>query len=190
MHYDFVAIDASAVPRAADPLFQHVVDTYVSEANKLVSLWRAVPDKRLEFRPDTKVNDIRTILKHQLLSERRFFAQFIGTTEPDVATLLPEGETPPVAAFIAKYLDQVNPRLPQIAAASCGWWMQEVPFFGSPRQRIWTFWRRVLHTAHHRTQLTLYLRMLDRPVPSTYGPTADVTWSGADPTLTVEAAGR
>jgi hypothetical protein len=38
--------------------------------------------------------------------------------------------------------------------------------------------------------LTVYLRMLDRAVPSTYGPTADVTWSGADPTQSVEAAGR
>jgi uncharacterized damage-inducible protein DinB len=48
----------------------------------------------------------------------------------------------------------------------------------------------VLHTAHHRTQLTVFLRMLDRHVPSTYGPTADVTWTGADPTNSVAAAGR
>jgi hypothetical protein len=52
------------------------------------------------------------------------------------------------------------------------------------------FWRRVLHSAHHRTQLTVYLRLLDRAVPATYGPTADVTWSGADPTLSVDAADR
>jgi len=42
----------------------------------------------------------------------------------------------------------------------------------------------VLHSAHHRTQLTGYLRLLEKPVVSTYGPTADVTWQGADPTLT------
>ncbi len=29
------------------------------------------------------------------------------------------------------------------------------------------------HAAHHRGQLTVYLRMLDVPVPPTYGPTAD-----------------
>lgn len=29
------------------------------------------------------------------------------------------------------------------------------------------------HTAHHRGQLSVYLRLLDVPVPSTYGPTAD-----------------
>ena len=29
------------------------------------------------------------------------------------------------------------------------------------------------HTAHHRGQLTVYLRLLDVPVPMTYGSTAD-----------------
>jgi len=48
----------------------------------------------------------------------------------------------------------------------------------------------VLHTAHHRTQLAVYLRLLDRPVPAIYGPTADVSWIGADPTTTADAAGR
>jgi hypothetical protein len=70
------------------------------------------------------------------------------------------------------------------------WWRTVVPFFDTRRERIWIFWRRVLHTAHHRTQLTVYLRLLGKPVPATYGPTADVSWQGADPTTTVEAAGR
>jgi hypothetical protein len=70
------------------------------------------------------------------------------------------------------------------------WWLEVVPFFDVTRQRIWVFWRRVQPTAHHRTQLTVYLRLLDKTVPSTYGPTADVTWAGADQTLSVSAAGR
>ena len=65
-----------------------------------------------------------------------------------------------------------------------------VPFFEVERERVWIFWRRVLHTAHHRTQLTVYLRLMDRSVPPTYGPTADVKWDGADPTNSVAAAGR
>jgi uncharacterized damage-inducible protein DinB len=55
---------------------------------------------------------------------------------------------------------------------------------------MWVFWRRILHSAHHRTQLTVYLRLLGRSVPSIYGPTADITWTGADPTQTVDAASR
>ena len=82
MRYDFIAIPDSDVPQAVDPTFQHVVTTYASETNKTVSVWRAVPDNLLDFKPHEKVNSIRTILVHQLLSERRFFAQFVGTAEP------------------------------------------------------------------------------------------------------------
>ena len=32
------------------------------------------------------------------------------------------------------------------------------------------------HLVHHRGQLTVYLRLLDVPVPSIYGPTADEPW--------------
>jgi uncharacterized damage-inducible protein DinB len=34
------------------------------------------------------------------------------------------------------------------------------------------------HLVHHRGQLTVYLRLIDVPVPSTYGPTADEPWGG------------
>jgi uncharacterized damage-inducible protein DinB len=34
------------------------------------------------------------------------------------------------------------------------------------------------HLVHHRGQLTVYLRLLDVPVPSIYGPTADEPWGG------------
>lgn len=34
----------------------------------------------------------------------------------------------------------------------------------------------ISHLSHHRGQMTVYLRMLDVPVPSIYGPTADESW--------------
>jgi uncharacterized damage-inducible protein DinB len=35
----------------------------------------------------------------------------------------------------------------------------------------------VNHLVHHRGQLTVYLRLLDVPIPSIYGPTADERWA-------------
>ena len=32
------------------------------------------------------------------------------------------------------------------------------------------------HLVHHRGQLSVYLRLIDVPVPSIYGPTADEKW--------------
>ena len=37
MHYDFIAIPDADVPQAVEPVFQHVVTTYASEANKTVA---------------------------------------------------------------------------------------------------------------------------------------------------------
>lgn len=41
------------------------------------------------------------------------------------------------------------------------------------RPRIEVIRRELGHIAHHRGQLTVYLRLLDIPLPNTYGPTAD-----------------
>jgi uncharacterized damage-inducible protein DinB len=101
---------------------------------------------------------------------------------------MPQELTP--AAFCRRHEELCRPRLQRMAGRDQAWWLEVVPFFDVERQRLWIFWRRVLHTAHHRTQLSVYLRLLGKPVPSSYGPTADVTWQGADPTRSVEAAGR
>jgi hypothetical protein len=81
-------------------------------------------------------------------------------------------------------------RLAPLADGDEAFWRAEVPFFDVRRERIWVFWRRVLHTAHHRAQVGVALRLLEDRVPPTYGPTADVSWTGADPTTTLDAARR
>jgi uncharacterized damage-inducible protein DinB len=176
------------VPTASSPAFQHLVDTYASEIEKTASVWRAFSNGDLDWRPHPKSFSVGDIMKHQLLSERRFFAEFIGLPEIAAVDVLPQAQT--VEAFVERLLQQSNTRLHNLAATTEQVWLTPVKFFDVERERIWVFWRRVLHTAHHRTQLTVNLRLMEKPVPSTYGPTADVTWSGADPTNTVEAAGR
>jgi len=191
MHYDFIAIPDADVPQAIEPVFQHIVTTYASEANKTVRVWRAVPDSHLDFKPHEKSNPIRTILAHQLLSEHRFFAQFVGTQEPPIEELLPPGERPVVQAYIDKYLWLVRGRLSQLARGTTLWWLEARPFFGGlRRERIWVFWRRVLHTCHHRTQVQSWLRLAGQHVPAIYGPSGDETWDEADPTNSLEAAKR
>jgi uncharacterized damage-inducible protein DinB len=191
MHYDFIAIPDAEMPRAAEPQWQHLLDTYVSECNKTASMWRAVPDSCLDFRPHARTNTIRAILVHQLLSERRFFAEFVGIQEPPADQLLPSGDAPSVSAYIEKYIHLCKRRLPQLAAGTTDWWLADRPFFdGLTRQRIWIFWRRVLHTCHHRTQVQAWLRLAGQHVPAIYGPSGDVKSAGDDPTYSIAAASR
>jgi uncharacterized damage-inducible protein DinB len=192
MHYDFIAIPDADVPQEFDPTFQHVLTTYAGETNKTASVWRAVPDALLDFKPHERTNSIRTILAHQLLSERRFFAQFVGAEGPPVEELLPPGDQSTVAAYIDKYLWLAKGRLPQLAQGAAAWWLESRPFLGGlQRERIWVFWRRVLHTCHHRTQVQTWLRLAGTgSCPAIYGPSGDVTWDEADPTYSLEAARR
>lgn len=188
MTYGHVAIPDSQLPRAAAPIFQHLLDTYASESNKVISVWRSFAPGDLDFRPHPRSRTVREIFEHQLLSERRFFGEFLGTPEPPPAEVLPAEKT--LEGFVRRMGELAVPRLAILAAKPEPWWLEEVAFFDVTRSRIWIFWRRLLHTCHHRTQLTVYLRLRERKVPPTYGPTADVTWTGADPTQSVAAAGR
>ena len=172
----------------AVPEYRHALDTYASEAAKTAAVWRNLTDSDLEWRPHPKSSTVGDILRHQLLSERRFFGEFLGVPEPPPAAVLPS--VPTVDAYATRLVELTAPRVSFLAAQASGWWLEPVDFFDVKRERVWIFWRRVLHTAHHRAQLTVYLRLLDRIVPSVYGPTADVTWAGADPTRSVDAAGR
>jgi len=48
-------------------------------------------------------------------------------------------------------------------------------FFTLPR--IVVMRQNINHLVHHRGQLSVYLRLLDVPLPSIYGPTADTPWT-------------
>jgi uncharacterized damage-inducible protein DinB len=188
MSYSYVAIPDGEVPRAARPLFQHMVDTYASETNKLVSLWREFRAEDMGFRPHERSMSVADVMKHELLSERRFFGEFLDAPEPAAESVLPASHTP--LGFADRLRELAVPRLGYLAGREEEWWLERVPFFDVTRERIWIFWRRLLHTAHHRAELVVYLRLAGRRVPPVYGPTADFSWQGADPTTSAEAAGR
>lgn len=188
MTYARSAIADTQIPTSAVPLMQHALETYASETNKVFSTWSELRDADLSFRPHPRSSSVGEILSHQLLSERRFFGEFLGAPEPPASEVVPSPLT--IRSASDRLVALARPRLDFLARQSADWWTTRVRFFDVERERAWIFWRRVLHTAHHRTQLTVYLRLLDRRVPSSYGPTADVRWEGADPTTSVAAASR
>src|ERR1041384_3262936 len=174
MKYEDSAIRDSEVPRAAVPVLQHLIRTYASEVNKLNSIWNAFAEDDLRFKPHPRSSTVGEIMEHELLSERRFFGEFLGLPELPAGEVLPQPRT--ARSYAARMVELSRRRLDFMASQDEHWWLTVVPFFDVERERIWIFWRRVLHTAHHRAQLGIYLRMLNKPVPSNYGPTADVTW--------------
>src|SRR5438270_6946835 len=77
------------------PLLAHGLETYAGESNKTASVFREFLRGDLDFRPHARSSTVLEIMKHELLSERRFFAEFLGLgSEPEAAALLPQDLTP------------------------------------------------------------------------------------------------
>jgi len=68
MKYSFSAIRDEEVPRCRVALLQHLLDTYASETNKVISVWVAFADLELGYRPHPRSTSVGDIMKHQLLS--------------------------------------------------------------------------------------------------------------------------
>src|SRR4030095_615205 len=76
LDYTNTAISDAEVPRASVPMFQHLLKTYASEVNKLNSVWLGFTVDDLDFKPHERSSTVGEIMKHELLSQRRFFGEF------------------------------------------------------------------------------------------------------------------
>ena len=103
-------------------VFQHLLDTYASETSKVVSVWRQFAREDMAFKPAEQSSTVLDIMKHQLLSERRFFAEFIGLGgEPEAAALLPQDLTPKAFGDVMRSCARPGWRGWRIATRNGGW---------------------------------------------------------------------
>jgi uncharacterized damage-inducible protein DinB len=152
--------------------YAFLVETYATERLKVMSTWASFGDEDLPRRPHPTDRRGRSVLEHmvhQCVSENLWFRDMLGL---DVeAPPLPGSETR--LEFIRRYAEDSARRLARLRDQPEAWWEGETTFFDVPRSRAWVVVRRVAHTAHHRGQQAALLRMLNRDLFSTYGPTAD-----------------
>ena len=152
--------------------YDFLIDTYQTERLKTLSVWSTFTDDDLRVRPtplDRRDRNALEHMVHQCLSENRWFCNMFGI---DVgAPPLPEQETR--IEFIKRYAEDSWKRLAALRTKNKTWWEAEVPFFNVTRTRAWIMLRRIAHTAHHRGEQGVLLRMLGRKVYSVYGPSID-----------------
>ena len=151
-----------------DP-YAFFLETYRTEALKTLSVWSQFSDADLEFRPEPRARTPHEHMVHQCVSEDAWMRTMLGIQVEKPA--LPSNETR--LAFLEHYGAVSAARAARLAAADAAWWQAEATFFDTRRSRAWIFLRRIAHSAHHRGQLTVYLRLLGKSLYSTYGPTAD-----------------
>jgi uncharacterized damage-inducible protein DinB len=152
--------------------YQFLIDTYATERLKVLSTWSSFENGDLSVRPHPTDRRGRSVLEqmvHQCMSENLWFRDILGL---DIGA----APLPPVEdrlGFLQRYAEDSAHRLAALQARDDAWWEAEVRFFDVARPRAWVMVRRIAHTAHHRGQQVELLRMLNREVYSTYGPTAD-----------------
>ena len=106
---------------------------------------------------------------HQCVSEDTWFKNMLAISIP--LPVLPPEESR--LAFLHHYAEASAQRLARLLEMPERWFEETTRFFDTQRTRAWVLTRRIAHSAHHRGQLTTYLRCLGYELYSTYGPTAD-----------------
>jgi len=152
----------------ATTFFDFLLDIYETEILKITGIWKQFPDSAMDFRPHPKSRTVLEQMQHQVQSEGRWMKTMLGIDTGD-----PNPAVNTKSAFIEKYQADATRRLQLLKQQNDAWWREIVTFFDVPRSRAWIFTRRINHSTHHRGQLIVYLRLLELPVPSVYGPTAD-----------------
>jgi len=149
--------------------YDFLLETYETERIKTLSVWSQFGDDDLGFRPAPLARTPHEQMVHQCVSEHLWMTGMLGI-EIDLQPL-PAPETR--LAFIRHYATASEKRVGLLRDKTAAWFEETTAFFNVQRTKAWVMTRRLTHSAHHRAQLTVYLRLLGKPLYSTYGPTAD-----------------
>ena len=155
-----------------------VIDELDREAEITNRLLEIIPNEKLDWRPHPKAKSLGELAMHIAVLPGNVAAiavedvhEFAGIPKD------PEAESrEQIQAVFANSLEKAKEivrstddetALREIKLVSGGKTLFAAPRIG--------FWRTVLlnHNYHHRGQLSTYLRTLDIPLPSVYGPSAD-----------------
>jgi uncharacterized damage-inducible protein DinB len=149
--------------------YNFLIETYRTERIKTLSVWAQFADDEMEYRPEARARTPHEHMVHQCISEDNWMKKMLSIDTKESA--LPAIESK--LEFITWYAKVSELRLNQLLSKSDDWFEETTEFFEVSRSRAWILTRRITHSAHHRGQLTAYLRILGKDLYSTYGPSAD-----------------
>ncbi len=155
----------------ANALGQQIQQEWMTAARVLA----AIPEDRKLWSPDPRSRSAWDLAVHICRSDVWFLngilaRQFASETE--------EAPAPTVAGLVAWYSHEMPKALERVLAMPDEALAADVDFFGTTMPNasllVWV----ATHHAHHRGQLSAYLRPMGAKVPSIYGGSADEPWPG------------
>ena len=145
-----------------------------AERPAFASVLKAVPQNRLDYRPDPKARNAAD-LAWLIAFEEGALVTLIETGSIEWKDSPAPASSAEIAAAYDRNADAVDQKLSKLDAQG---WDKKVKFIipGAPPWEdtlanfVWGF---LFDAVHHRGQLSTYLRPMGGKVPSIYGPSAD-----------------
>jgi uncharacterized damage-inducible protein DinB len=160
-----------AIVDALLPEFDHEMAT----TRKLLE---RVPEDKLDWKPHTKSFSLGALAGH-VATIPMWGAETLAKSEVNIGSTPPPAAPPSKSELLASFDKNVAATRAELTgktdAELMGMWSLKrgtQTIFAMPKTVVWRSF--VLnHLVHHRGQLSVYLRLLDVPLPSIYGPSAD-----------------
>ncbi len=164
-------------PEQGKLLCKVFLDTITNETEITKKMIRAIPEDKKSYKPDPKARSAHELAWHLATSEV-WFLDFVLNGKAEFSG---EPAAPPtISAILDWYQTNHRDRVHKIEALSADKLsasLQLVPGMEMPAVTYLNFLN--LHSAHHRGQLSSYLRPMGSKVPSIYGGSADEPWQGS-----------
>ena len=165
------------------PIAESMLPEFDHETATTRTLLERVPDASAEWKPHAKSMSLGYLASH-IANIPRWASATLERTEFDVnppggKSDLKTPEFDSVARVLERYDAGVSAAREVLRRTSDGdfmvqWTLKNAgrSMFSMPRASVFRSFV-MNHAIHHRGQLSVYLRLLDVPLPSIYGPTAD-----------------
>jgi uncharacterized damage-inducible protein DinB len=159
-------------PEQAYGVAQFLLRNVENEQKATRRVLAAVPAEKADYRPDPKSKTGFELAWH-LASSEQFFANMI--LDGVLSAPGPRPENVKTPADVVRYYDEVViPVKDRLKSATADQYAKAIDFRGLMTAPGVAFLMIMLnHSAHHRGQLSVYLRPMGGKVPSIYGPSAD-----------------
>jgi uncharacterized damage-inducible protein DinB len=164
---------------AENPLKQQLFADLDHELATTRRVLERIPNEHLAWKPHEKSMALGALGTH-LANLVRWQVSVLTQAEYDFAAAEPRMTPAPSREALLEAFDRNVAALRSViggvtdATLATDWTLRngEHVVFKRPKAQVFRSFG-LSHMAHHRGQLTVYLRLLDVPVPSVYGPTAD-----------------
>jgi uncharacterized damage-inducible protein DinB len=150
------------------------IATRKSEFPAFVRVLKALPQDRLDYRPDPKARTAAE-LAWVMATEESALVSLLDTGKVEWTDAKPPSSVSEIVAAYEKNATAVTERLEKLDDAG---WQKKGQFLMGGKVGWETtidgfVWGFLLDAIHHRGQLSTYLRPMGGKVPSIYGPSAD-----------------